>query len=327
MLAYILALAVGLGSLGIFLAAFFLPELHRKNDILWSGVGLFYALVLWVCAGRITGGVLLGQLASVALLGWAVSQTLSLRRELTPAGQKTPIPDSLQGGSLGSRIQGFVQGVKSKLPGGKASSSTPVSPPVVPPSVPTVETQAGAVTETIVITPQTSDSTPETVETPAEPVSSAPEVAVTAEAVVSDVVAEELPGMESEASSTSIEAVTAVVSDGVTEELPGMESEASATSVEAFTEAIVESLQEETISETSQETLQPETPEEVIPEPVPPHPPTPELVEAAVADAEEKHLPSDPPPTTEEIEPEKTDKTDSPSETLRDRTDDDDDWV
>lgn len=322
MLAYILALAVGLGSLGIFLAAFFLPELHRKNDILWSGVGLFYALVLWVCAGRITGGVLLGQLASVALLGWAVSQTLSLRRELTPAGQKTPIPDSLQGGSLGSRVQGFVQGVKSKLPGGKATPSTPVSPPV-----PTVETQAGAVTETIVITPQTSDSTPEMVEISSEPVSPAPEVAVAEEAVVPDGVAEELPGMESEASSTSIEAVTAVISDGVTEELPGMESEASATSIEAFTEAIVETLQNEAISETSQETPQPETPEDVIPEPVPPHPPTPELVEAAVADAEEKHLPSDPPPTTEEIEAETADKTDSPSKTLRERTDDDDDWV
>lgn len=295
MLAYILALAVGLGSLGIFLAAFFLPELHRKNDILWSGVGLFYALVLWVCAGRITGGVLLGQLASVALLGWAVSQTLSLRRELTPAGQKTPIPDSLQGGSLGSRVQGFVQGVKSKLPGGKATPSTPVSPPV-----PTVETQAGALTETIVITPQTSDSTPEMVEISSEPVSPAPEVAVAEEAVVPD---------------------------GVAEELPGMESEASSTSIEAFTEAIVETLQNEAISETSQETPQPETPEDVIPEPVPPHPPTPELVEAAVADAEEKHLPSDPPPTTEEIEAETADKTDSPSKTLRERTDDDDDWV
>lgn len=54
MLAYILALAVGLGSLALYLGAFLVPELHRKNDFIWSGVGLFYALVLWVCAQRIT---------------------------------------------------------------------------------------------------------------------------------------------------------------------------------------------------------------------------------------------------------------------------------
>jgi hypothetical protein len=50
MLAYILAIAVAVSSLALYLAAFFLPEVHRKNDFIWSGVGLFYALVLWVCA-------------------------------------------------------------------------------------------------------------------------------------------------------------------------------------------------------------------------------------------------------------------------------------
>lgn len=94
MLAYILALAVGLGSLGIYLAAFFLPEVHRKSDFYWSGLGLFYALVLWVCAGRITGGVLLGQIASVNLLGWFGWQTLTLRRQMTPAMQQTELPDA-----------------------------------------------------------------------------------------------------------------------------------------------------------------------------------------------------------------------------------------
>lgn len=94
MLAYILALVVGTGSLGIYLAAFFLPEIHRKSDFYWSGVGLFYALVLWVCAGRITGGVLLGQVASVALLGWFGWQTLTLRRELTPKSQQTELPST-----------------------------------------------------------------------------------------------------------------------------------------------------------------------------------------------------------------------------------------
>lgn len=94
MLAYILALTVGLGSLAIYLAAFFFPEIHRKNDFIWSGVGLFYALVLWVFAGRITGGLFLGHVASVALLAWSVTQTLSLRRQLTPKIQQTPIPST-----------------------------------------------------------------------------------------------------------------------------------------------------------------------------------------------------------------------------------------
>ena len=96
MLAYVLALVIGLGSLAIFLAAFFLPEVHRKEDFIWSGVGLFYALVLWVCAGRITGGVLLGQMASVALLGWFGWQTLTLRREMTLPEHRTPISPEVQ---------------------------------------------------------------------------------------------------------------------------------------------------------------------------------------------------------------------------------------
>ncbi|AFY35052.1 Ycf66 family protein [Calothrix sp. PCC 7507] len=92
MLAYILALAVGIGSLAIYLAAFFFPEIHRKNDFIWSGIGLFYALVLWVFAPRITGGLLLGHIASVALLWWFGWQTLSLRRQVTPQTQQTQVP-------------------------------------------------------------------------------------------------------------------------------------------------------------------------------------------------------------------------------------------
>jgi hypothetical protein len=82
MLAYILAIAVGLASLALYLSAFFLPEIHRKDDFLWSGVGLFYALVLWICAGRITGGVLLGQAASVSLLLVFQWQTFKLRQAI-----------------------------------------------------------------------------------------------------------------------------------------------------------------------------------------------------------------------------------------------------
>jgi Ycf66 protein N-terminus len=92
MLAYLLALVVGFGSLAIYLSAFFFPEIHRKNDFVWSGVGLFYALVLWIFTPRITGGLLLGHIASVALLVWFGWQTLSLRRQLTPEIQQTPLP-------------------------------------------------------------------------------------------------------------------------------------------------------------------------------------------------------------------------------------------
>ncbi|MGB7444518.1 MAG: Ycf66 family protein [Coleofasciculaceae cyanobacterium] len=91
MLAYVLAIAIALGSLAFYLAAFFFPEVHRKEDFYWSGLGLFYALILWVCAGRITGAVLLGQMACVSLLCWLGWQTLSLRQALTAPEAQTQI--------------------------------------------------------------------------------------------------------------------------------------------------------------------------------------------------------------------------------------------
>lgn len=90
MLAYGLAIAIAIGSFAFYLVAFFLPEVHRRQDFVWSGVGLFYALVLWFCAGRLTGAVLLGQLASGALVLWLGWQTLALRWALTPPSVRTP---------------------------------------------------------------------------------------------------------------------------------------------------------------------------------------------------------------------------------------------
>jgi hypothetical protein len=108
MLAYILALAVGLGSLSIYMAAFFFPEVHRKSDFTWSGVGLFYALILWTCAGRITGALLLGQMAGVALLGWFAWETLTLRRLVTPVAQQTPMPQAANlVGAMGAPLSGL----------------------------------------------------------------------------------------------------------------------------------------------------------------------------------------------------------------------------
>ncbi|MEG3842644.1 Ycf66 family protein [Microcoleus sp. herbarium14] len=118
MLAYILALAVGLGSFSIYMAAFFFPEVHRKSDFTWSGVGLFYALILWACAGRITGALLLGQMAGVAMLGSFAWETLTLRRLVTPVAQQTPIPQSVNlPGAVGGPLAGFF--TKKKEPAGK----------------------------------------------------------------------------------------------------------------------------------------------------------------------------------------------------------------
>ncbi|MBW3584845.1 MAG: hypothetical protein KY448_03105, partial [Cyanobacteria bacterium 0813] len=108
MLAYFLALAVGLGSFSIYMAAFFFPEVHRKSDFTWSGVGLFYALILWACAGRITGALLLGQIAGVAMLTWFAWETLSLRRLVTPVAEQTPIPQSVNlPGAAGALLAGL----------------------------------------------------------------------------------------------------------------------------------------------------------------------------------------------------------------------------
>ena len=73
------------------MAAFFYPEVHRRSDIVWSGLGLLYAATLWFGSGQMTGIVLLGQMIAIALvlaLGW---QTLSIRREKTPVYQQTPV--------------------------------------------------------------------------------------------------------------------------------------------------------------------------------------------------------------------------------------------
>lgn len=97
MLNSLLAWTIALGSLALFSSGFLLPEVRRKNDLIWSGVGLLYALVLWADSDRIKGGLLLGQMASVALIVWLGWQTLQQRRQLAGPGNQTPIPDSVQG--------------------------------------------------------------------------------------------------------------------------------------------------------------------------------------------------------------------------------------
>ncbi|PSB13988.1 hypothetical protein C7B76_17825 [filamentous cyanobacterium CCP2] len=103
MLTYILAIVVALASFALYMAAFFLPELYRKYDLVWSGVGVFYAYEIWHNAGQIRGPVLLGQMAGSALIGWFAWQTLSMRWEQTPVEQRTQVPRVE--GTLGDVVQ------------------------------------------------------------------------------------------------------------------------------------------------------------------------------------------------------------------------------
>ena len=132
MLAYILAVLVGTGSVGLYISAFFFPEIHRKQDFIWSGVGFFYALVLWIYARQETGGILLGQTTSVALLSWLAWQTLTLRRQLVPVSQQTPIPSSTK---LKEKL-----GVKPSAPkpakSNPSATQAPAKTPTTRPSTP-----------------------------------------------------------------------------------------------------------------------------------------------------------------------------------------------
>jgi gas vesicle protein len=88
MLTYLLAFAIALASIGLYAMTFFLPAFKRDQDLIASGVGLFYALVLWICAGQVRGGLLLGQMASVALIGWLGWQAFETRWGELSAAEK-----------------------------------------------------------------------------------------------------------------------------------------------------------------------------------------------------------------------------------------------
>jgi hypothetical protein len=122
MLTYLLADVVAIASIGLFVAgAFLLPSIKRESDVIWSGVGLFYALVLFACARQVHGGLLLGQIAGVALMGWLGWQAFGARWATVPADEKqkvqglTNITEKLKGvdlGNLGDQAKGLVGKVK-----------------------------------------------------------------------------------------------------------------------------------------------------------------------------------------------------------------------
>ncbi|MGB5632256.1 MAG: Ycf66 family protein [Waterburya sp.] len=123
MLSYALAIAVAISSLVLFSTAFLMSDLHRKDDFLWSGVGLFYALVLWYCAKNITGAVLLGQAAATALLVSYNWQTLKLRKAIANPAKAAEINNF----SVVQSISGLL---KRKKP--QVQSETPVKTPTKP---------------------------------------------------------------------------------------------------------------------------------------------------------------------------------------------------
>lgn len=95
LIAQILAIAIGLSSLCLYLIAFLIPALYRKWDLVWAGFSLFYALILWVCAGEfdtLSVSLLTGQGVSAILLGWLGSQTIYCRWVSIPDSQKATIP-------------------------------------------------------------------------------------------------------------------------------------------------------------------------------------------------------------------------------------------
>lgn len=148
MLPYVLAIAIGLSSLILFLTAFLLPDIHRQDDFFWSAIGLFYALVLWFCATSITGGLLLGQVAAVALLTSYNWQTFKLRKAIA----HPELQASLDSFSV-------VNSVKSLFAGkNKVKPQSPIPPTQTTPSIPTEEIDDTIIEETATPSFQTKQS-------------------------------------------------------------------------------------------------------------------------------------------------------------------------
>ncbi|MCA2811582.1 MAG: hypothetical protein IM477_03150 [Microcystis sp. M090S1] len=146
MLPYILAVVVGLSSLYLLTTAFIAPDRHRQDDFLWSAVGLFYALVLWLCAGRITGAILLGQAAAAILFIAFAWQTLKLRQALFYPDK--PVKLFTIVGWLGNRLGKVTPSQSPKTKAKPEKVAAKVKETVKETVAPVVET-AAAIGETI----------------------------------------------------------------------------------------------------------------------------------------------------------------------------------
>ena len=194
MLANLLALAVGLGSLALYMVAFFFPEVHRKNDFIWSGIGLFYALILWFCAGRITGAVLLGQMASVALLGWFGWQTFILRRQLTPVLEQTKISTEQSLAEKSAKLTNPFTKKKDKTQ--QPLTTVTETPSIAESDITETESQSVAIPNQEIETASTSDFTSEV--TPIKSEMALDSSQMKAESEPEQTLAETTPGTEAE---------------------------------------------------------------------------------------------------------------------------------
>lgn len=143
MLPYLFAIAIAVASLSLFVTAFFSPKWHRKDDFLWSGVGLIYALVLWICAEQIRGSVLLGQGAATLLVLSLIWQTVQLRKLLAISDKST----ELTALSFTAAVQKLwakknKKGIAVQPPASVASAPANIPSPVEPIASPTPEPQA-----------------------------------------------------------------------------------------------------------------------------------------------------------------------------------------
>ena len=109
MLAKILAVLVGLSSVSFYGLAWTFPQLSRRYDVVWAGAGLFYALVLWVCSGQVTGAIALGQLVIIGLLGALAWQVLQLRSG-TP-GESPALAQGMGAIALAGAVRSRVTGL------------------------------------------------------------------------------------------------------------------------------------------------------------------------------------------------------------------------
>ena len=165
MLAFILSGAVGLASLLFFFSAFFAPKLHRKDDFLWSGFGFFYASVLWICAQRFSGSILLGQTVAVILILSFAWQTLRLRGTLAKQGL-----EEIRGFSLLDWLGGrFKKSAKSASSPTPAPATTTEAPAPQSETTESSESSAQSDSPAASTTVETEPSQPSTTESVAPP--------------------------------------------------------------------------------------------------------------------------------------------------------------
>ncbi|MGG6265934.1 Ycf66 family protein [Leptolyngbya sp. AN03gr2] len=271
MLTYLLALAIALGSFGLYMSAFFYPEIYRKGDLVLSGVGLFYALVLWICADRITGAVLLGQIASVSLIGWFGYQSLTSRLGYTPSTAE-----------LRSKFDEVVtsENTAKVVEQGKKTFAT-------------VKDRAQALLNKQPATPPAEPYQPLKREDFGNPTPEAakPDVMGKIGAVGTAI------GSMFKKPEKNTEVYVRKEFREETDDAFNFEEDivAAEEAIESNTVAIDQDGASESTCTADEIVLEEVEFEASQPQAVPPHPPTVEEVETAIADAEEKNLPSDPP--------------------------------